>query len=62
MLAETGFDNVVLPIAKKYDDVVDDDNDGSPGKRKRNWMVIEVRTDCPFLDTINRQVFLFFLI
>ncbi|XAR56058.1 Ubiquitinyl hydrolase 1 [Bertholletia excelsa] len=43
--------------AGRYDDEDDDDNelDKGPSQGKRN-REIEVRKDCPYLDTVNRQV------
>lgn len=41
-------------IGDEYDDEEDEESTAGQGKRSRSF---EVRRDCPYLDTVNRQVF-----
>lgn len=64
---ELGFDNALLPLASYADDDDeenenetenndDEDEDEEGVSFRSNKRAIEVRRDCPYLDTVNRQV------
>ncbi|MCD7453055.1 hypothetical protein HAX54_019487 [Datura stramonium] len=59
-LPPVAFENPLLPLAS-YDDDEDDEDDGRRGhiarqKPRSESRAIEIRRDCPYLDTVNRQV------
>ncbi|GJX99764.1 U4/U6.U5 tri-snRNP-associated protein 2 [Tanacetum coccineum] len=68
---ELGFDNALLPLANYDDDIKDDgngkhqqqhqdeedeDEDDDMKVANNRRRAIEIRRDCPYLDTVNRQV------
>ncbi|GJS85328.1 U4/U6.U5 tri-snRNP-associated protein 2-like protein isoform X1 [Tanacetum coccineum] len=53
---ELGFDNALLPLANYDDDIKDEDEDDDMKVANNRRRAIEIRRDCPYLDTVNRQV------
>ncbi|TXG69150.1 hypothetical protein EZV62_004085 [Acer yangbiense] len=55
-VAQLGFENPLLPLANTYDDEEDNGRKEQYGGQVKRSRLVQVRKDCPYLDTVNRQV------
>ncbi|KAK3218898.1 hypothetical protein Dsin_012868 [Dipteronia sinensis] len=61
-VAQLGFENTLLPLSNTSDDEEDNGRReqnggvGDGGGQVKRSRLVQVRKDCPYLDTVNRQV------
>ncbi|TXG69708.1 hypothetical protein EZV62_004643 [Acer yangbiense] len=54
--SQLGFKNPLLPLANTYDEEEDNGRKEQNGSQVKRSRLVQVRKDCPYLDTVNRQV------
>ncbi|KAK1576875.1 hypothetical protein Q3G72_017144 [Acer saccharum] len=54
--SQLGFENPLLPLANTYDDEEDNGRKEQNGGQVKRSKLVQVRKDCPYLDTVNCHV------